>query len=82
MIADDELSTDEFRRRVVELVDDAALRARMAEAARARKSADAASNLADVVMGAARASRSYYNSPHPTIDYRRASRGRFRRSRS
>lgn len=55
MIADDELLTDEFRRRVVELVDDAALRARMAEAARARKSADAASNLADVVMGAARA---------------------------
>ncbi len=53
MIADDALATDEFKRAVFDLVDDEALRARMTEAARARKSADAAANLADVVIGAA-----------------------------
>ncbi len=53
MIADDALATDEFKRAVFDLVVDEALRARLTVAARARLSADAAANLADVVIGAA-----------------------------
>lgn len=53
MIADDQVETPEFARLVVELVDDAELRASMTSAAQAQDTANAASAVADVVMGAA-----------------------------
>lgn len=55
MLPDAEVMGDEFRAKVLALVDDADVRAAMSAAARARKTADAAANLADVVMAAARA---------------------------
>lgn len=54
MLADAEVEGPEFARLVGLLVDDADVRERMAAAARAQKTADAAAKLADVVMGAAR----------------------------
>lgn len=54
MMADDALGEPEFAEKVFTLVDDAAVRASMSEAARAQKTADAAAILADVVMGTAR----------------------------
>lgn len=54
MIADGDVETPEFARLVRQLVEDGALRERMSAAARAQKTADAACNLADVVMAAAR----------------------------
>lgn len=53
MVPDAELSGAEFGRNVHALIDDAALRSDMAQAARRQKTADAAANLADVVMEAA-----------------------------
>lgn len=50
MIADDQVETPEFAGLVAELVDDADLRASMTAAARAQKTADAASAVADVVQ--------------------------------
>ncbi|MEG1166740.1 MAG: undecaprenyldiphospho-muramoylpentapeptide beta-N-acetylglucosaminyltransferase [Gordonibacter sp.] len=54
MIADAEVDTPEFGHLVCTLVEDAEVRARMSEAARAQKARDAAAKLADVVMDAAR----------------------------
>ena len=54
MLADADVEGPEFARLVRSLLDDAAVRERMAAAARAQKTADAAAKLADVVMGAAR----------------------------
>ena len=53
MVADADVEGDEFASLLLRLVDDADLRARMREAARAQKTADAAELLADVVMKAA-----------------------------
>lgn len=53
MMADADVTSDEFRRKVCSLVDDEEVRASMTRAARAQKTADAASILADVVMAAA-----------------------------
>lgn len=53
MMADAEVGTEAFRDQVRALLDDAALRASMAEAARAQETADAAAKLADVVLAAA-----------------------------
>ena len=53
MVADADVEGDEFASLLLQLVDDADLRARMREAARAQKTADAAELLADVVMKAA-----------------------------
>ena len=53
MMADADVMSDEFRRKVCTLVDDGEVRASMTRAARAQKTADAASILADVVMEAA-----------------------------
>ena len=50
-IADDKVETDEFRKLVLSLVEDAGERARMTQAARALETANAASKLADVVLG-------------------------------
>ena len=55
MLSDAEVMGGEFRAKVLALIDDADVRAAMSAAARARKTADAAANLADVVMAAARA---------------------------
>ena len=54
MLADADVEGPEFARLVRSLLDDAGVRERMAAAARAQKTADAAAKLADVVMGAAR----------------------------
>lgn len=54
LIADDQVETPEFRRLVLDLVDDADLRERMAGAARAQGTAGAAAKLADVVFACAR----------------------------
>lgn len=53
MIADADVEGDDFKRELLLLVRDADLRARMREAARAQKTADAAALLADIVMQAA-----------------------------
>lgn len=53
MIADADLSGADFGLKVRALLEDEPLRERMAQAARERKTADAAANLADVVMEAA-----------------------------
>ena len=53
MIADADVETPEFARLVASLIEDADVRASMAAAARAQKTADAAAALADVVMRAA-----------------------------
>ena len=55
MMPDDALASDEFKAKVAALVDDEQVRARMREAARGQKTADAARLLADVVMGVVRA---------------------------
>ena len=55
MLPDDQVMGDEFKRLVFSLVDDASVRASMSDAARSQKTADAAANLADVVIEAARA---------------------------
>lgn len=55
MVADAEVEGPEFKRLLHQLIEDADLRARMAEAARAQKTRDASTLLADVVMEAARA---------------------------
>lgn len=53
MVADADVEGPEFRRLLLELVNDADLRAKMRAAARAQKTANAADALADVVMRAA-----------------------------
>lgn len=53
MIADSDVETPEFKRLLLELVEDAGLRQSMCEAARAQKTANAANLLADIVMEAA-----------------------------
>lgn len=53
MIPDAEVGSDKFAQLVFSLIDDEDLRAGMTAAAREQKTADAASKLADVVMGAA-----------------------------
>lgn len=53
MIADDQVESPEFARLVTELVDDAAVRASMTAAAKARNTANAAEMLADIAMQAA-----------------------------
>lgn len=53
MMPDADLMGEEFKQKVRSLLDDPAVRASMTEAARAQKTADAASILADVVMEAA-----------------------------
>lgn len=53
MIADAEVESPEFASMVAELIDDADVRASMTAAARAQKTADAASVLADIVMDVA-----------------------------
>lgn len=53
MISDDSVLDPEFAELVFKLLDDASVRAKMTEAARAQKTANAASALADVVMGVA-----------------------------
>ena len=53
MVADDEVEGPEFEKLLCELIEDADLRARMAEAARAQKTKDAAGLLADEVIKAA-----------------------------
>ena len=50
MVADADVEGPEFARALLQLVQDPALRARMRDAARAQKTADAASALADTVM--------------------------------
>ncbi len=50
MIADDRVETPEFARLVLELVDNAEVRASMTEAAKAQDTASAANALADVIM--------------------------------
>lgn len=55
MVADDDVETDDFKRKVLQLVNDADMRERMHQAALGQKTANAAALLADVVMGAARA---------------------------
>ncbi|WP_165050638.1 MULTISPECIES: undecaprenyldiphospho-muramoylpentapeptide beta-N-acetylglucosaminyltransferase [unclassified Adlercreutzia] len=55
MVPDADLGDPVFAEKVLTLVDDADVRAGMTAAARAQKTADAASRLADVVMAAARA---------------------------
>ncbi len=50
MIADDQVETPEFARLVCELIDDASVRAAMADAARAQNTANAATAVADVVL--------------------------------
>lgn len=55
MLADDKVETSEFGQMVIALVDDAAVRASMTEAARAQKTSDAAKTVADIVMAAASA---------------------------
>ncbi len=54
-VADDELSTPDFERKLFSLVEDAALRSRMHEAASKLPARDAAANLADVVRRCAKA---------------------------
>lgn len=54
MIADADVEHPEFERLVTLLVEDAEVRTKMSEAARAQKTRDAAAKLADVVMEAAR----------------------------
>lgn len=54
MIADADVGNPAFEGLVRSLIEDAEVRARMSEAARAQKTRDAAGKLADVVMGAAR----------------------------
>ena len=54
MIADDQVETPEFVRLVTDLLDDPAARTSMTAAARARKTADAATALADIAMQAAK----------------------------
>ena len=54
MVADAEVEGPEFARCVRALVEDAGVRERMSEAARAQKTRDAAAKLADVVFAAAR----------------------------
>ena len=53
LLPDDRVATPEFRRLVLSLVQEPDVRARMAQAARGQKTADAARILADVVMEAA-----------------------------
>ena len=53
MVADDEVEGPEFKKLLLELIEDADLRESMASAARAQKTKDAAGLLADVVMEAA-----------------------------
>lgn len=55
MVLDADLDTPQFADAVCELVEDADLRASMVRAAKAQKTADAASALADIIMEAARA---------------------------
>ncbi len=55
MMADGDLGGDGFKRNVAVILDDESARAQMIEAARSRKTAAAAANLADVVMASARA---------------------------
>lgn len=50
LLPDDRVATPEFRRLVLSLVQEPDVRARMAQAARGQKTADAARILADVVM--------------------------------
>lgn len=53
MVADSDVCGVEFSEKLLRLLQDAELRARMSAAAQAQKTADAATLLADVVMGAA-----------------------------
>lgn len=53
MIADDDVETDEYKRAVMRLIEDEGLRERMREAARAQKTENAASSLANVVLSVA-----------------------------
>lgn len=55
MLPDDRVETQEFAHLVATLVDNATVRASMTEAARAQKTADAATTLADIVMDIASA---------------------------
>ncbi len=54
MLADDQVLSSDFSRLVCELIDDESVRARMVQAAKAQKTADAVHILADVVMDAAK----------------------------
>lgn len=54
MIADSEVETPEFKRLLLELVEDAALRESMRRAAKAQKTENAAGALADIVMSVGR----------------------------
>lgn len=55
LVADADVEGPEFERKLVELIEDEGVRERMAAAARAQKTQDAAALLADAVMEAARA---------------------------
>ena len=57
LVADADVEGPEFARKLCELIEDEDVRARMAAAARAQKTRDAAGLLADAVMEAARAQR-------------------------
>ena len=57
LVADADVEGPEFARKLRELIEDEDVRARMAAAARAQKTRDAAGLLADAVMEAARAQR-------------------------
>ncbi len=61
MVADADVEGPEFKRLLCELIEDASVRERMSEAARAQKTRDAAGLLADVVLEAAQTHRSATN---------------------